>query len=163
MLPRQLTRADVIVASVFTEAMAKATTRLKLLQSTGAGVDSFRLNLLDPLTTVANAYFHESAISEYVMMMILTLNRVLLKMNSHFRRGIRYESSIWGAPPGAEVEGKTLGLIGYGHIGQQVAARAQAFGMKLRVVSAHPPTLKPGHIQFYEGPGRLRELLHAAD
>ena len=54
-------------------------------------------------------------------------------------------------------------MIGYGHIGKELAARARAFGMKLWVVSAHPPARRPRHIDFYEGPGGLRELLKAAD
>jgi phosphoglycerate dehydrogenase-like enzyme len=161
--PRELVRADVVVASSFPESMAQATPRLKLLHATGAGVDSFCLRALSPRTTVANAYFHGPAISEYVMMMILALSRDLLRMDAHFRRGLWFGSWIWGTPPPAEVQGKTLGLIGYGHIGKELAVRARAFGMKLWVVSAHPPVPKPRHIDFYGGPGELRKLLKAAD
>ncbi|MDR3674623.1 MAG: 2-hydroxyacid dehydrogenase [Acidobacteriota bacterium] len=162
-LPPELARADVVVGSVFTEPMARATPRLKLLQSTGAGVDGFCLNAISPHTTVANAYFHGPAIGEYVMMMILALNRDLMRMDAHFRRGVWYESSLWGAPPPAEIQGKTLGLIGYGHIGKEVAARARAFGMKVWVISAHPPARKPKHVDSYEGSGGFRDLLRAAD
>jgi phosphoglycerate dehydrogenase-like enzyme len=34
---------------------------------------------------------------------------------------------------GVELEGKTLGIIGLGRIGREVAGRMQAFGMKVRV------------------------------
>ena len=97
------------------------------------------------------------------MMMILALSRDLLRMDAHFRRGLWVGSWIWGTPPPAEIQGKTLGLIGYGHIGKELAARARAFGMKLWVMSAHPPVRRPRHIDFYEGPGGLRALLKAAD
>jgi len=162
-LPRELARADVVVGSTFSESMARAAPRLKLLHATGAGVDSFCLSALSPQTTVANAYFHGPAISEYVMMMILVLSRDLRRMDALFRRGLWFGSWIWGTPPPAEIQGKTLGLIGYGHIGKELAERASAFGMKLWVVSAHPPARRPRHIDFYEGPGGLRELLKAAD
>ena len=161
--PRELARADVVVGSAFSESTAQAAPRLKLLHATGAGVDNFCLSALSPRTTVANAYFHGPAISEYVMMMILVLSRNLGRMDALFRRGLWFGSWIWGTPPPAEIQGKTLGLIGYGHIGKELAARARAFGMKLWVVSAHPPARTPRHIDFYEGPGRLRELLKAAD
>jgi len=162
-LPGELRRADVVVASSFAEPMVQAASRLKLLHATGAGVDSFCLSALNAHTTVANAYFHGPAISEYVMMMVLALSRDLLKMDSLFRRGMWFGSWIWGTAPPAEIQGQTLGLIGYGHIGKELAARASAFGMRLRVISAHPPARKPPHIEVYEGPGGLRDLLKASD
>ena len=162
-LPRELARADVVVGSAFSKSMALATPRLKLLHATGAGVDSFCLTALGPQTTVANAYFHGPAIGEYVMMMILALSRGLVRMDALFRRGSWYGSWIWGIAPPPEIQGKILALIGYGHIGKEVAARARAFGMKLWVMSAHPPARKPGHIDSYVGPRGLRELVKAAD
>lgn len=162
-LPPELARADVVVGASFTEIMAHAAPCLKLLHATGAGVDSFCLSALSPRTTVANAYFHGPAISEYVMMMVLVLSRDLLKMDSLFRKGQWFGSWIWGTPPRAEIEGQTLGLIGYGHIGKELAVRARAFGLKLRVISAHPPARKPPYIDSYEGPEGLRALLKASD
>jgi D-3-phosphoglycerate dehydrogenase len=41
---------------------------------------------------------------------------------------------------GTELRGKTLGLAGLGHVGQEVAARARAFGMRL---AAHDPFIAP--------------------
>jgi Lactate dehydrogenase and related dehydrogenases len=46
------------------------------------------------------------------------------------------EFSFWKAPL-TELAGKTLGLIGFGHIGQAVARVAEAFGMKILAYSAH--------------------------
>ncbi len=161
--PRELTHADVLVASSFAESMAPYAQGLKLLHVTGAGVDAICLRALSPKTTVANAYFHGPAIGEYVMMMILALSRDVLNMDAHFRRGLWRGSWIWGTPPVPEIQGQTLGLIGYGRIGKEVASRARAFGMKIWVVSAHPPAHKPRHIEFYKGPSALRQLLAAAD
>ena len=84
-------------------------------------------------------------------------------MDAHFRQDLWDESSIWGAPPPAEIQGKTLGLIGYGHIGKEVAVRARAFGMKFQVISAHPPGRKPRLVDSYAGPAGLHALLQAAD
>ncbi len=158
-----LARADVVVASAFGEQMVKAAPRLKLLHAPGAGVDGFSLAALGPQTTVANAFFHGPAIGEYVMMSILVLSRELLKMDASFRRGSWYGSWIWGIAPPPEIHGRTLGLVGYGHIGKDVAARARAFGMKVWVVSAHPPAQKPRNVDFYGGPADMRELLKATD
>ena len=97
------------------------------------------------------------------MMMALALSRDLVKMDALFRRGSWQGSWIWGIAPPPEIQGKTLGLIGYGTIGKEVAVRVRAFGMKLWVISAHPPARKPRHIDFYQGPDSLRELLKAVD
>jgi phosphoglycerate dehydrogenase-like enzyme len=162
-LPKELASADVILSASFTEPMARRAARLKLLHAPGAGVDGFCLPALSPRTTVANAYFHGPAIGEYVMMMVLALSRDLLKMDARFRRGSWQASWVWGNPPAAEIQGKVLGLIGYGHIGKEVAARARAFGMKLWIISAHPPKRKPPHVEFWETPARLHALLKGAD
>ncbi len=42
------------------------------------------------------------------------------------------------AQPLLELAGKTMGIVGYGQIGQQVATIASAFGMKVLVQTAHP-------------------------
>ena len=161
--PSQLARADVVIASAFGEALAHAAPKLRLLHAPGAGVDGFSFKSLSPHTTVANAYFHGTAIGEYVMMSILALSRELVKMDSHFRRGKWYGSWIWGTAPPPEIHGKVLALIGYGHIGKEVAMRARAFGMRVWVISAHPPAEKPANVDFYGGTGSLKKLLNAAD
>ncbi|MGA2986582.1 MAG: 2-hydroxyacid dehydrogenase [Terriglobia bacterium] len=161
--PRELVGADVVVGSFITEPMARAANQLKLLQAVGAGLDGFPLKALSPKTSVANASFHGPAIGEYVMMMVLALSRELLKMDSFFRCNVWYGSWIWGIPPAAEIQGKVLGLVGYGTIGKEVAARARAFGMKLWVVSAHPPARKPRNVEFWGTPRQLSLLLKNAD
>lgn len=162
-VPAILRQADVVLASAFPESLVEATLGLKLLHATGAGVDNFCLTALSPRTTVANAYFHGPAIAEYVMMMILALSRDLLGMDERFRHGLWQGSWLWGSPSAAEIHGKTLGLIGFGHIGREVAARACAFGMKLHVISAHPPVRLLRHIDSHHGPDGLRALLRHSD
>jgi phosphoglycerate dehydrogenase-like enzyme len=159
----EMAYADVVVSHYFTERMAHAARNLKLLHAVGAGVDAFSMQNLAPQVTVANAFFHGPAIAEYVMMMILALSRNLLKMDSQFRKGIWKGSWIWGDPPAEEIQGKVLGLVGFGHIGREVAARAKAFGMKIGVLSAHPPEKPPKGLGFWKGPERLRQLLARAD
>jgi phosphoglycerate dehydrogenase-like enzyme len=121
------------------------------------------LPALSARTTVSNVYFHGPAIGEFVMMMVLALNRELVETDSHLRKGVWYGSWIWGAPPADQVQGKVLGIIGFGHVGHEVAVRARAFGMKVRALSAHPPARQPKTIDFWGGPGKLRNLLHESD
>lgn len=158
-----LATADVVVANFFTEGMARSAGGLKLLQAPNAGVDSYRLDLLSPHTTVANAYFHGPAIAEYVVMMVLALNRDLLNLDVQSRKGMWGGSWVGGEVPPAEVIGKSLGLVGYGTIGREVADRARALGMSIKVVSAHPPKRKPRDVDFWKGPAALPQLLKESD
>ncbi|HET9179439.1 MAG TPA: 2-hydroxyacid dehydrogenase [Terriglobia bacterium] len=160
---KELSNADVAVGHFFTEKMARAVRNLKLLQAPNAGVDAFRMDLLSPQTTVANAYFHGPAIAEFVVMTVLALRRDLLNLDARFRKGIWNGSWIEGELPPEEVLGKSLGLVGYGTIGREVAVRARALGMSIKVISAHPPKRKPRDVDFWKGPAALPQLLEESD
>ncbi len=162
-LLKALPGIDVAVGNYFTERMVRAAANLKLLQVPNAGIDSLPLATLAPETTVANVHFHGPAVAEYVIMMILALGRDLLGSDSLFRQGIWRGSWIEGELPREEVLGKTLGIVGFGHIGREVARRAQALGMKIMVTSAHPPARKPKGINSWKGPAALGDLLRCAD
>jgi phosphoglycerate dehydrogenase-like enzyme len=158
-----LSAADVVVGNFLTESMARSAQHLKLLQVPNAGTDALRLDLLSPHTTVANAYFHGPAIAEFVVMMVLALNRGLLDLDAKFRKGIWGGSWIGGEVPPAEALGRSLGLVGYGTIGREVATRARALGMSVKVISAHPPKRKPRDVDFWKGPAALPQLLKESE
>ncbi|TAM83583.1 MAG: hydroxyacid dehydrogenase [Acidobacteria bacterium] len=162
-LLKELANADVAVGHFFTERMARAARSLKLLQAPNAGVDAFRADLLSPQTTVANAYFHGPGLAEYVIMMVLALRRDLLNLDAQFRKGAWIGSWTKGEIPPEEVFGRSLGLVGYGTIGREVATRARALGMPIKVISAHPPKKKPRDVDFWKGPAALPQLLKESD
>jgi glycerate dehydrogenase len=60
--------------------------------------------------------------------------------------------------PLIEAEGKTIGIFGYGSIGQRVASVARAFGMKV-VVATRTPRESTDNVQF----GTLNEMLASSD
>jgi D-3-phosphoglycerate dehydrogenase len=61
---------------------------------------------------------------------------------------------------GHDLEGHVLGLVGYGHVGKQVAARAVGFGMTILI---HDPYLPEEPIEPFERVATLDELLGRAD
>lgn len=162
-LLKELADTDVVVTNLFSESMARAARNLKLLQAPNAGLDTLRLDLLSRQTTVANAYFHGPAVAEYVVMMILVLSRDLLNLEANFRKGVWRDSWMQGLAPRDEVLGKTLGLVGFGHIGKEVAVRAKALGMKISVISAHPAKKLPSGVQSWNRPDSLNRLLKESD
>jgi D-3-phosphoglycerate dehydrogenase / 2-oxoglutarate reductase len=77
-------------------------------------------------TPVFNApYSNTRSVAELVIAEIISLSRQLADRSSKAHQGI-WEKTADGSN---EVRGKTLGIIGYGHIGSQVSVLAEAFGM----------------------------------
>jgi hypothetical protein len=71
-LPR-LTDIDILVTMVFTSEMGCASTRLKLVQVPGAGLDRIDHTAMPSGTWLANVYGHENGIAEYVMGAMIAL------------------------------------------------------------------------------------------
>jgi phosphoglycerate dehydrogenase-like enzyme len=84
---------------------------------------------------VCNLFGHEPAIAEYVIMTILVLTHRLFDTVTAFRAGSWGANPVAGGSPHGEVFGRTIGIIGYGRIGREVAGRAA--GLKCRVLAAN--------------------------
>ena len=129
--------ADVIVGIRLTGAEPRPA-RLRLYQAPAAGVDAIDRALLPPGAALCNAFGHEHAIAEYVMAALLARCVPLAAADARLREG-RWD--YWAGRPGAlrgELGAQTLGLLGYGHIGQAIAVRARAFGMRVHVCNRSP-------------------------
>lgn len=98
-----------------------------------------------------------AAVAQFTLALILELCHQIGLHNQSVHRGdwVRSESFCYWRTPQMELAGKTLGLIGYGRIGQAVGAMAKAFGMRVLVYSR---TKRPGG-EFVE----LGSLLHQSD
>jgi phosphoglycerate dehydrogenase-like enzyme len=161
----ELPEVDVLVTLAFTREMGAAARRLTLLQVPGAGVDRIDRSALPVGTWLANAYGHEAGIAEYVIGAMLALSRGFLRIDARLRRG-EWESQ-WAVgstpPPWPELSGKTVGILGYGRIGQAVARRARAFGMAVWAIRRDPAQVVADRPDFLGGPDALDEVLAQAD
>lgn len=106
----------------------------RLLHLPGAGADAVDFGLLDRSCTVCNVYEHEIPVAEYVLAAILNHATGYPDMVRGFTSA-GFGRAYASRRQHAEIHGKILGLIGYGHIGSLVARRAQAFGMQVHAVS----------------------------
>ena len=108
--------------------------RLKVIGRAGVGVDNVDVEAATRRgIVVANA--PESTVisaAEHTIGLLLALSRHIPQAHAALKAG-RWERSQYG---GLELAGKTLGVLGFGRIGQQVARRA--LGLEMRVV-AHDP------------------------
>lgn len=124
--------ADAIIGVKF-DATCPSAPGLKLYQVPGAGYDAIDLALLPPAVSLCNVFEHEHAIAEYVMTALLLRIVDLPRADADLRRNVW---TFWAGMAEAahdELRGKTIGLLGYGHIGKEVAVRARAFGLKIHV------------------------------
>ena len=164
-VPR-LADVDVLVSMGFSGRMAAAAPRLRLVQVPGAGLDRIDRGALGPGTHLANAYGHEAGIAEYIIGAMIALTRSFGRLDARMRRG-EWESQ-WAvgtpAPPlWPELAGKTLGILGFGHIGQALARRAAAFDMQVCAIRRQAQAETPPGVSFVGGPERLDEVLRRAD
>jgi phosphoglycerate dehydrogenase-like enzyme len=160
----QLADVDVLVTMAFTREMAAAAPRLRLVQVPGAGLDRIDRTALAPHAALANAYGHDVGIAEYVIGAMLALARSFCRLDADLRRG-RWDSVWSGAPVPLwpELAGKTLGILGYGRIGQAVARRALAFDMDVLAIRRDAARPDPHGLAFVRGPAALEEVLERAD
>ncbi|MFN7919945.1 MAG: 2-hydroxyacid dehydrogenase [Bryobacteraceae bacterium] len=135
----EIEAAEVLVGSPLGGTTGPRSPHLKLLHMTGAGLDGLDFNALPPDTRVCNTFHHEIAMAEYVIMAMLCLARQPQRYDAKLRQGNWDGSCIWGETPVLEeLYGQTLLLIGLGHIANEIAVRARAFGMWVTGVSRNP-------------------------
>lgn len=162
----RLPEVDVLVTMEFTREMGAAARRLKLVQVPGAGLDRIDRTALPAGTWLANAYGHDVAIAEYVMGGMLAWTREFCRLDASLRRGVWESQWAVGAPPTApwpELAGKTLGILGYGRIGQALARRARAFDMAVWAIRRDVARSNAEGLAFLGGPEALDEVLRRAD
>src|SRR5580700_7586665 len=156
----KLAEVEVLVTMVFTREMAAAASRLKLVQVPGAGLERIDRTALHPDTRLANVYGHEIGIAEYIIGAMLALTRSFAHIDGKLRHGEWASQWAVGVPapsPWPELTGKTLGILGYGHIGQALARRARAFDMEVRAIRRQPQGEQPDGVALLGGPEQLED------
>lgn len=111
-----------------------AAEHLKLVQVMGTGTNHIDVQRWTAAgVRVAHCPGETGAVSvaEHAFMFILMLAR-----RSPLWSG-RVDEAAWGRPFGTEVDGRMLGLVGFGSSAKALAVRARAFGMRVVAVSRH--------------------------
>lgn len=164
-LPR-LADIDVLVTMGLTAEMARAARRLKLVQVAGAGVDRIDRAALPPGTLLANAYGHETGIAEYVIGAMLALTREFSRLDAALRHGdwqSQWAVGVTPPPLWPELAGRTVGILGYGRIGQNIASRARAFDMQVCAIRRDVGQSMEDDLALLGGPDILDKVLERSD
>ena len=126
-------RVDAVVALRFGPAEAQHYTT-RLLHLPGAGADAVDFASLVGGCEVCNVFEHEIPVAEYVLTAVLSHTLGYQQMQRAFDAD-RWQESYAARRQHGEVFGRTLGLVGFGHIGRAVTQRAKAFGMQVHAIS----------------------------
>ena len=116
-------------ATKVTKEIIQAAEKLKVIGRAGVGLDNVDLEaatqkgIIVMNTTAGNTI----STAEHTFSMILALSRNIPQANASTKKGEWKRSKFMGV----EVYGKTLGIVGFGRIGSEVAKRALSFGMKI--------------------------------
>jgi phosphoglycerate dehydrogenase-like enzyme len=130
--------AEVIIGSRFNASLPRPE-GLRLFHVAGAGIDAVDLAALPAAAVVCNCFGHEQAIAEYVMAAILARQVPLAAADADLRQGLwTYQAGALERVHG-ELSDRTIGLLGFGHIGRAIAVRAKAFEMTVTVSNRSPP------------------------
>lgn len=130
-LAPQFAGIDVVVdqgGSRGTPAMMDAATDCKFWQVLGTGFDHFPLAYIKQKgipTGNTPGLFSAISLAETAMMYMIMLSRKYPEGAQNFHEGLMYQ------PLGFELPGKTVGILGFGASGQELAVRAKAFGMRI--------------------------------
>ena len=101
---------------------------LKLVIRGGVGVDNIDVQYAEAhgITVKNTPKASSNSVAELALAHMLSCAR-FISIAGHTMREDKWEKKAYGA--GIEIAGKTLGVIGYGRIGQALGAKAQALGM----------------------------------
>jgi len=123
------------------EAVIAASPRLKVIAKHGTGVNNIDLDAAAkrgiPVLRALGA--NARSVAEHTIALVITLMKDIVPLDRAVKGGQRPKASYVGR----DLAGATIGLVGFGAIGQEVATLAQGIGMHVTVFDPYTPELPP--------------------
>src|SRR5437667_199369 len=131
-LEAEIADADALIvrsATKVTEDLLARAPKLRAVGRAGVGVDNINLEAATKrgVLVMSTPGGNSVSVAEHTFALLLSLARQVPRLDRAIHEG-RWEKS---SAAGTEVRGKTLGLVGLGRIGSEVAVRAEAFDMRV--------------------------------
>src|SRR5947208_565261 len=144
----------------------RAAHKLRWIHSPAAAVHQFLFpELVNSDVILTNARdVHGPVVAEHVMALIFALAKQIPQAVRFQQQRVWGQEAIWEHHHGPrEIAGATLGLVGLGSIGRNVARHAANLGMKVIAVRQHVDGPKPESVHEVLPTSRINEMLSAAD
>jgi phosphoglycerate dehydrogenase-like enzyme len=158
--------AEVLVTWSLSAAQLAAAAKLKWVHSPAAAVHALLIPELvaNNIVVTNGSEVHAPAVAEHVITMILALAKELPQAARFQQKHEWGQSQMASSQPGVrDFAGATVGLIGAGSIGREVARLASALGMKVIAVRHDISRGTPKHIDRVYGMSDIGKLLREAD
>ena len=153
--------ADVLLGRIDADLLARAT-RLKWVHATTAGADAYLFpEMMDsPVILSGDKGLVGSHLAETAFGLLLAITRriavAILDGPKSWEHRVEYRMEEF------ELEGLTMGIVGFGGTGRAIAQRAAGFDMRCLAVDAHDVPPSPQVAEVWK-PDRLEELLGQSD
>ncbi len=159
-LDRLLAEAEVVFGLRLPQNIIRRAPKLKWIQVMSAGVNRFldAEMVASPVTLTNVSGIHATSIGEFVLMLMLTLAK-----GAPLCFQLKQERQ-WKRFPPAVLRTKTVGIVGLGHIGREVARLSKAFHM--RVLATRRSAKQAGRARYVDmllPRERLPQLLGQSD
>ena len=134
----------------------------KLWQVIGTGLDHIDVRYLNAKgipVSYSPGFLSGVALAEHAIFFMLCFKNL-----NASRKNV--QSGVFYHPMNEELLGKTLGLVGFGGSGRELAKRAWALGMRVLavdVVDVPPAVQQEYHVEFMGDPSKLEDLLKQSD
>jgi phosphoglycerate dehydrogenase-like enzyme len=163
-LRKMLPEAEVLYGEIRAAEMDLAP-KLKWIQTAGAGMEGFDPKVLaSPITVTNMARIFAPGIADTAMGLLLCITRGISTyyMPQFYKREWKPVGTI-KSPDHIELGGRTMGIVGMGGIGTEIAKRAHyGFGMKVYATDAKPMP-KPDYIEILREPAWFPEMAKMVD
>jgi D-2-hydroxyacid dehydrogenase (NADP+) len=159
-----LVNTEILIAWSLRSEQVHAAKQLRWIHSPVAAVHLLMIpEVIDSGIVVTNARaINGPVVAEHVIAQIFALAKCLpeaVRLQQHHQWG---QDAIWNQAP-QEITGATVGLVGLGSIGSEVAKRAHALGMKVLAVREDVTKPKPPEVEKVFTSAQIEQMLEVAD
>ena len=165
-IEQQISDADILITWSLRPEQFRAAKKLRWIHSTAAAVHALMSpEVMESDVVVTNARgVHGPVVAEHAIALMFAIARKIPAAVRAQRQRVWAQEEMWReAPPPRELQGATLGMIGLGSIGREVARRAEALGMRVLAVREQPEKGSAPGVAEVCGPQELGRVLGLSD
>jgi phosphoglycerate dehydrogenase-like enzyme len=160
-----LPEAEVLYAWSLPERLLPGAGRLRWWHIPSAGVDGMLYPALveSGIRVTCSRGISSAALADHAFGLILAFSRGIgAAIREPARENWPRERFLAGDPMPAELDGQVLGILGFGSIGEELARRGRAFGMRIHALKRNRTREEPQVDRMF-GPAEMREFLGSVD